>query len=131
MKSVLPVTANFSTLRPQTFVLKENTPGTISTELEAVTTPGHLSSSCQWINQLRKSYNIGRSNCHQSPWGVRGIATQWSKRGLYPGTWGFLEEAFLNASIPFDNSEQVTTGNMTSQGHKVKGDLSVKTWATL
>lgn len=38
MKSVLPITANFSPLRPRTFVLKEDTPDTISTELEAVTT---------------------------------------------------------------------------------------------
>lgn len=77
---------------------------------------------------VRKSYNIGRSNCHWLPWGVRVTATQWSKKGPYPETQGFLE-ASLGASMSVENGEQAT--HYRKQPDKVKTDLSVKTWLAL
>lgn len=40
------------------------------------------------------------------------IVTQWSKQGTYPETWGF-PKASLGASMPIDNGEHSTIGNMT------------------
>lgn len=125
---VFPVPTYFHSVRPQILILEETTPENISTELEAVTTTW----SCELFRPMgqpvRKSYNIRRSKCHWLPWGVRVTATQWSKKGPYPETQGFLE-ASLGASMPVENGKQAT--NYRKQPDKVKADLSVKTWLAL
>lgn len=110
IESVLPIPAKFSTVRSQIFVF-ENIPGSISTELEPVSTLAlFLPIGLPAETNVMKLVGVIATGYHEEVvlWlhnGGRNV----SRNQGFP-------EASLGASMSDDNGEQATTGHMARPG---------------